>query len=236
MRAANSESCVTTTRLVPCRRLSSRIRSNTVSAVWRSRLQYARRLRHQGTGDRHALALAARQLAGPVIKPARQPHTGQRFGRLRKRRLARRPAHEQRHRHILDGGEFLQQVVKLVDEAECGVAQFAACRFGQSERVSTEQFDAARGRRIESPQQMQQRALARAGCTDDGKRLSRPHSQIDAAQHRDGIPSLLEHLAQTGTAQHGFTGREGIRLTHSAGPPPAGCATRASSDRASPRN
>ena len=51
---------------------------------------------------------------------------------------------------------------------------------------AAEQGYGARCRRIQPPEQVQQRALARARGADDGHRFATGDREIDAVQHRDG--------------------------------------------------
>ena len=96
------------------------------------------------------------------------------------------------------------------------------------------QLDAARGRRVQPAQQVQQRALARAGGADDGHRLTGLHLQVDAAQHRHVQPALGEALGQAlGLEDDAVEGGRGP-VTHSAAPPPGSRGWRASWDTAWP--
>ena len=94
-RAASCSSCVTITKAVPRSRARRSISANT--RVGRAAVevagglvgQHAGRMRHQRARDRHALALAARQLGGPVLHALLQAHRRQHLRRLRVHRLDR---------------------------------------------------------------------------------------------------------------------------------------------------
>ena len=131
--AARSRSCVTITKLVPSVCDSSSIRSKTVSAVPPSRLPVGSSastqagLRHQRARDRHALALAARQLARPMLRAMR------RCPRARASHAPRGATPRSVMRRIRSGiatlssaRELRQQMMELVDEAERAVAQIVA--------------------------------------------------------------------------------------------------------------
>src|SRR3569833_2545541 len=102
--------------------------------------------------------------------------------------------------------------MELVDESQRGIAQLAARRLGNGERILPQQRHAATRRYIKAAQQMQQRALARTRGPDDGNRLSGIHFEVDITQYLYVDLALPEGLAQPATAQHD--------LTHSATPPP----------------
>ena len=76
----------------------------------------------EGAGHRHPLLLAAGERARAVVGPVRQPQLARAAPRARRRASAAGPARdEQRHHHVLEGGELRQQVVELEDEARgCG--------------------------------------------------------------------------------------------------------------------
>ena len=69
------------------------------------------------TGDRHALALAARELVGHVLGPVAQAHELERIERLAPRLLRRDAGDEQRQLDVLDRAQHGHQVVELEDEA-----------------------------------------------------------------------------------------------------------------------
>ena len=64
-------------------------------------------------------------------------------------------ADQQRHRHVFQRGEFRQQVVELIDEAERAIAQLAAHRVGQLVDLLTGDRHRSRRRQIEAAEQLQ---------------------------------------------------------------------------------
>ncbi len=80
--------------------------------------------------------------------------------RLRLRLAAPRDA--QRHRRILQRGEFSQQMVELEYEADVPVAKCGQGVLGQRGKVGFSDSDGAGVEPIEPAEQMQQRALANA--------------------------------------------------------------------------
>jgi len=159
-------------------------------------------LRHQRTGQRRALALSAGEFAGAMLQPRAEPDLGENRRRLPFRcRLVHAPD-QQRHRDVLQRGEFRQQVVELIDEAERFVAQAAPFAFRHSGEIIAEQMHAAGSGRVEPAKQMQQCALARAARADDGCRLASADFQIDARQHRHFRRALAEYLAQASAGKH----------------------------------
>ncbi len=78
--------------------------------------QHTGRIRHQRARNRSALALAAGQLGGQMPDAMRESHFGKHRGGNRFCVIAFHAAYQQRHRDIFKGGEFRQQVVKLIDE------------------------------------------------------------------------------------------------------------------------
>ena len=135
VRAARSGSCVTMTRLVPTARFSSSIRSNTCPAVRRSRLPVGSSASTQRGSVTSARASATRCRSPPDSSPGRcrarcsRPDPLQHLLRRGARRRRRHPSDRERHRDVFERGEFRQQMMELVDEAERAVAHRAALAF-----------------------------------------------------------------------------------------------------------
>ena len=174
--------------------------------------QHAGGLGHQCAGNRDPLALAAREFRRPMLQPVLQADTGQRR-RGRSRAVGRRHAPDpERHRHVVERAEFRQQMVELVDKPEVPVAHVALCARAQSGQVLAHQLHAATGRRVQRAQQVQQGALARSRCADDGQCFAGMHLQVDALQHGHVEPAFGEALGQALRLQH--------HVTHNAVPRP----------------
>ena len=80
------------------------------------------RLGDQGASHRRALPLAAGELRGPVGEAFGEPDPRENRRRALPRRLGIHAPYQQRHRDILEGREFRQEMVELVDEAQRAVA------------------------------------------------------------------------------------------------------------------
>ena len=75
----------------------------------------------RGRGDerprqRHALAFASRKLARPMQDPLGQAHPLEQRGRLRPRLVLRVAPDEKRHCHVVERGEFRQQMMVVTDK------------------------------------------------------------------------------------------------------------------------
>src|SRR5258706_14994315 len=84
-------------------------------------------------------------------------------------------------------------------------------RLGKTVRGPAEHVDLPGSRVVEAPEQVQQRALARAGRADDGDYFPLLDFQRYALKDAHGLPSLAEGLVQIAAREH---------LTHSAAPRP----------------
>ena len=72
--------------------------------------------------DRHPLLLATGKLGRPVGQALLEAKIGEQIGRAFGGFLPRQAADHLRHDDILDRGEFHQQVMELIDEADLGAA------------------------------------------------------------------------------------------------------------------
>src|SRR5439155_1572867 len=98
-------------------------------------------------------------------------------------------------------GELHQQVVELVDESQRAVAYLPPFRIGKTVSGSAEHVDRSRSRVVEAPEQVQERALARAGGADDGDYFPLLDFQRYRLEHVHGFSSLAESLAQVATGE-----------------------------------
>ena len=114
----------------------------------------------------------------------RQADLFQHRGSVRFGLAALHAADQQRHGDVFQRGEFRQQVMELVDEAERAVAQFAALRLAHLLHFLPEDLRRCRRWLVQSAEQMQQGALAGTGSADDGDALAALHFEVDAVQHR----------------------------------------------------
>src|SRR3989338_2327986 len=127
-------------------------------------------------------------------------------------------------------------MMKLVDEAERAVAQFAALRLVHLLHFLPEYLHAAAADAVQPAEQVQQGTLARAGCADDGEALAAPHVEIDALEHRHVLLADGEGLAQLAAGNDCLDPRSSILdpVIHIAAPPPVASSTHGNSDTASP--
>ena len=123
-------------------------------------------------------------------------------------------SNQQRHRDVFQRGEFWQQMMKLIYKSKRGIAQCAERRLRQLADVLTLQRHAALRNVIQPAEQVQQRALARAGGADDGKRLAGVNIEVDAEQNRHLDFPLQIGFVQVTTREHQ------VIVIHSAMRPP----------------
>src|SRR5262249_43386799 len=76
-------------------------------------------------------------------------------------------AHEQRHGDVLQRREFRQQMMKLVDETERAVAQYAALALAERVDVASRHPHHTGARRIEAAENLQECRFARTRSADD---------------------------------------------------------------------
>ena len=172
------------------------------------------RIVDQAAGDGHALLLAAGQLRRPVPQPlAQADHRGQGvaafFGLPVDAALV-----VQRHLDVLDDRQLRNQVVRLEHEADPAGAnprQFAIVHLGHV--VVAQEVRAGRGL-VQATQEIQQRALPRAGRAHDGDVIALGHFQRNAAQgaHRFAfehivLGQVLQAARQSHEAPPGDAGR-----------------------------
>ncbi len=81
--------------------------------------------------DGDALLLAARKLRRPVRQPVLEPQIAQQLGAALARFAARQAADHLRQDDVLQRGEFRQQMMELIDEADLGAPDPRARDIGQ---------------------------------------------------------------------------------------------------------
>ncbi len=187
------------------------------------------RTRHGGT-----LALATGQLARLVVQAMAQADRFQQRGRTLAGFGHAGTGQHHRHHHVFQRGEFRQQVVELVDEAQRLVAQQATRGVRQGRHALAGDEHLTCGRHIEATQQVQQGALAGAGGTDDRHRFAGIDLQVQPIEHRGLHAAFGVGLAQALGTDHFIAAVDD--LIHSAGPPPAGCVLPARRDTGWPGN
>ena len=96
--------------------------------------------------------------------------------------------------------------MELVDESERLVAQIAARAIRKPRHRLAVDVNFTRTRRIETAEDMQQRAFARAGRSDDRHRLAAAYRNADVAQHFRAQLSFLVRLRDLVGAKDNFVG------------------------------
>src|SRR6202022_169257 len=137
----------------------------------------------------HPLLLAARQFGRPVFDAVAQAQIGQDFGGAFDGLGALEAADHLRQHDIFERGEFRQQPVRLVDEADIGAADLGPLDVGQSGSRRAADIDFAVVGAFEQAGDMQQRRFAGARRRYQGDRLSRPQRELGAVEDRQrGCP------------------------------------------------
>jgi len=135
------------------------------------------RAQDKGPGQGHALLLAARQLAGIMIHPRAQPDPLQlpfRFGQ-------RRPmtGEFERKGDVLARRHAVHQMKGLEHDTHGFAAEARQAIFRQAGEIAAGDGDPAAGGAFQPGHHHQQARLARAGRTDQTKRLAGPDGKID---------------------------------------------------------
>jgi hypothetical protein len=92
--------------------------------------------------------------------------------------------------------------MKLIDEAERAIAHDAALAIGQLRQRAALDLDLARRKRVETAEQVQQRAFPRSRRADDRQRLPARDGEIDAAQYFGAQLSFAVGLGDDGGTQY----------------------------------
>jgi hypothetical protein len=170
-RAATARSCVTSTSVVCDCELRSNSSAMMRSPVWVSRFPWARRrtaprARHEGTRNRHALLLTARELARVMAGAVFEPHPVESFPCRIARVAAAREL--QRQHHVLERCQRGHQVERLEHEAHALGAQARAAIFVQRGQVGAREGNASGSRRIEAGQERQKSRFSGPRSANDG--------------------------------------------------------------------
>src|SRR6185312_16019270 len=171
-------------------------------------------------GDRHALALAAAQAAGPraqlaTVETDEVAELGGAGGALLLGRAGPVQAQDLVDRLLGAVARVEARVGVLEDDLDLAAAPAALLRRPRRGRaVVTARGDRARGRRGQADKHPRDGRLARPGLADDRQRSAGRDVQVDAVDRDD----LAELLAQAGRLEHG--------LRHDAPPPAARTAAR----------
>ncbi len=116
---------------------------------------------------------------------------------------ATQPGVHQRQGDLLEGRGARQQVELLEDEADAAAADARLGVVGQlADVLAAQQVSSAVGR-VQTAEDVHQRALAAARRPHDGQELPLAHLQVEAAQ---GMDDVLAHLIALGDVAHGNHG------------------------------
>ena len=91
-------------------------------------------------------------------------------------------------------------MIRLENKTDAPVAEFRELVFGKRGQVLPGKMDLTRIRRVQTADQMQQRAFARAGRAAQRERLTAHHVQINATQN---FKHTLAHRVGLGQAAGG---------------------------------
>jgi len=170
------------------------------------------RVLDQGPRDRHPLLLASRHLVGPVVEPVAQADVRQELGRPGALFVGQ-AAGQERHQYVLHRRQVADQVERLEDESDPVAAVAVLLGLGHRGQVLALDPDRPRVGPVERAQQVEKRALARAGGTDDEREPSLGDPATDPAQRLDPPVAALKPLPHIRHIDHRASlGR--VRLAH----------------------
>ena len=153
--------------------------------------------------DRHALLFAAgqdvRETRGAIGKADRLQQLLDSLVRHVRRHLV-----ELEHQsYVVCDGERRYQVERLVDEADVPAPEQRAIAFRETGQVDAGDDDPARVRRVDSPDQVEQRRLPRTAATAQRDDLAATNVGVDAIEHDLPSVAFLEVAAQTAELNFG---------------------------------
>jgi hypothetical protein len=125
------------------------------------------------------------------------------------------------HADVFLDGEVGDQVVQLEDEAEVAAAEEQAVVLARGVEAADGDFAAVGA--VEAAEEVEERALAGAGGAPEGDDLAGVDGEADLVEHGDAA-----RVVALGDA---LRAGENLAVTHNAGPPRAGCATRSARGR-----
>src|SRR6185295_1700009 len=144
------------------------LRRNAVEVAGWLVAQEQMRSAHERAGDRHALPLASRQLAGTMIDAGAEADLLDEPARALGVAAVPAGRDQRRNQHVLEHRALRQEAVVLEDEADRVVAERGELCRGQLERIAAVERHGPRGWRLERAEHVKQRALAAARRSHDG--------------------------------------------------------------------
>ena len=196
--------CVMTTVAVPSSRLTRSSASSTTMPVVMSSAPVGSS--HSSTSGRFAMARAIatrccsppESCAGKVIETMVEADHPERL--LRRHRVLDDLGDE---RHVLARRQARDQVVELKDESHVRPAILGELRVVRRRQIVILVDDLARGRHVESAEDVEQGGLARSGRTEQDHELARKQVEIDAAERLHGDLAHLIDLRQRARREDG---------------------------------
>ena len=144
-----------------------------------------RRVVDQRPGDGDALALASRDFAGKMPRPAREPDPGERHLGAGSAIASPDAPIAQGQLHVLGHAESRQQVEALEDEPDLFTAKLRQpVRVDAGDKTAVQAVGARSGMR-EAPQNFQQSRFARTRGPHDRHELAAADRQVDPAERVD---------------------------------------------------
>jgi len=152
----------------------------------------------QGTGDGHALLLAAGQLLGFVPIAVAQADQGQKFQTLFHGLVLGGAGENHGQGDVFQGGHDLDEIKRLKNIADLAVAQPGQLIGVELGDIHLVDEDLAGARFVEPADHVEQGGFARAGRPHDGQVFAGLDDEIHAAQGRDHLRAHLEGLGHAG--------------------------------------
>src|SRR5881296_1877233 len=92
--------------------------------------------------------------------------------------------------------------MKLEDKSDTPIPKLRLFTFRHLEHIMVVEVDRPCRRTIKRPDNMEQRALSSSRSPDNRNQLPPLNPQIDALQHREGLPAHRERFVQIGDGDH----------------------------------
>ncbi|MNU62891.1 hypothetical protein D3C71_521310 [compost metagenome] len=159
---------------------------------------------HQRAGNRHALLLAAGEMARPMLGAIRHAEASEQGGCPFTPLAAVAAGIDRRDLDIGERRDFVQQMIALEDEAEMLAPQCRAVVVVEGRGFAAGNLVGAFGRPVEQSENVHQGRLAGAGGADDRDHLAAIDRQVDVFQHGDRAIAGGIIAAQAGERNQGF--------------------------------
>ena len=135
---------------------------------------------HQGACHGHPLLLAARELCRLVPGAVGQSHEAEQFLGAALHLAVAAPGDVARDHHVLEGGKFRQQLMKLKNEAQVLAAEARERVAAQGEDIGPGNFHPSGIGAVEGAHDLQQRGLAGTTGSDNADHFLAADCQVDA--------------------------------------------------------